>query len=188
MSRTQERQQGPQRRQRALPGALAQTVDATALEVLASPRATPLLIAHTLANGTTDEIATAPDGALALVATTGETGRVYAQGRPSRPARLPRGPARRCRTTPSGGARHLASRAPPHAASPNIRLSARPAPPSRSIRHGRPTAASSPTWRHRQRRPARTRHSRGTAPTELFLWNSRTDKTRKLENEVHSQV
>ena len=50
MSRTQERQQGPQRRQRALPGALAQTVDATALEVLASPRATPLLIAHTLAN------------------------------------------------------------------------------------------------------------------------------------------
>ncbi len=64
----------------ALPGALAQTVDATALEVFASPGAKPRLIARTLANGTTDEIATAGDGALAVVA-AGGAGRVYTQGK-----------------------------------------------------------------------------------------------------------
>jgi hypothetical protein len=65
----------------ALPGALAQTVDATSLEVLAMPRATPRPIAHTIANGTTTEVVPGPDGALALVATTAETGRQYTRGK-----------------------------------------------------------------------------------------------------------
>jgi hypothetical protein len=61
----------------ALPGALAQTVDATSLEVLATPR----LIADTIANDTTTEVVPGPPGVLALVATTSETGRHCRRGR-----------------------------------------------------------------------------------------------------------
>jgi hypothetical protein len=53
--------------------------DDTPLELVGSPRATPRIIALTLSDGETDAIATSPDGALALVESSG--GRELGQGK-----------------------------------------------------------------------------------------------------------
>ena len=164
----------------ALPGALAQTVDATALEVLASPGTTPRLIARTLANGTTDEVATAPNGALALVATTGNAGRVYTQGKAVETCTLP---TRICAQLPgdtvwSGATPRFPCPSPcsqfhrPPPGAPGSAVSLDPAWSSNGEVLAYVEAPSTPT---------------GENPTlawygahELFLWNSRTDKARKL--------
>jgi|GEM_PF-1110906 len=53
--------------------------DDTPLELVASPGARPRIIAHTLSDGETDAVATAPDGALALVESS--AGRELGQGK-----------------------------------------------------------------------------------------------------------
>jgi hypothetical protein len=53
--------------------------DDTPVEMLTAPGATPHIIGQTLSDGTTVTIASAPNGALAIVASTG--GREYAQGK-----------------------------------------------------------------------------------------------------------
>ena len=55
--------------------------DSTALELLAAPRATPHVLAQTLSDGVTDAVASGRDGALALVASSGTSGRTYTQGK-----------------------------------------------------------------------------------------------------------
>jgi WD40 repeat protein len=164
----------------ALPGALAQTVDATALVVLASPGATPHVIARTLANGTTDEIATAPDGAVALVASTRGSGRVYTQGKAVETCALR---TRTCAELPedtvwSGATPRFPCPSPcsqfhqPPPGVPGSAVSLDPAWSTNGSQLAYVEAPSTPT---------------GENPTpawygahELFLWNSRTDMTRKL--------
>ncbi len=164
----------------ALPGALAQTVDATALDVLASPAATPRLIARTLANGTTDEIATAPDGSLALVASTEETGRVYTQGKAVETCTLP---TRTCAQLPHDTVWKSATpRFPcpspcgqfhrPSPGAPGSAVSLDPAWSPNGSQLAYVEAPSTPT---------------GENPTPawygahgLLLWNSRTNVTRRL--------
>lgn len=55
--------------------------DSTPLEVLTAPRAAPRLIAQTLSDGTTDAVAGGTNSALAVVASSANTGRVYTQGK-----------------------------------------------------------------------------------------------------------
>lgn len=65
----------------AFSGGMVHNLDATPLEVIGQPGARPRVIGETLSDGITDAVDAAPDGALAIVASTENAGREYADGK-----------------------------------------------------------------------------------------------------------
>jgi hypothetical protein len=172
----------------ALPGALAQTVDATALAVLASPGTTPRLIGRTLANGRSEEFAAPSAGTLALVESTEPTGREYTAGKA---VEICTPASRSCAqlpgaTTWSGAAPRFPCSSPcsqfhlPPAGSAGSAVSLDPAWSPSGAELAYVKAPATPTAEN----PASSWYQ----AHELLVWNTRTDTTSRIANSAGAIV